>query len=42
MLMDIIPPTKGTVSPTGLKRKIQQFVVYRRPISPSEISISLG
>jgi hypothetical protein len=23
----------------GLKRKIQQFVAYRRPISPTEISI---
>jgi hypothetical protein len=26
----------------GIKRKIQQYVAYRRPISPTEISIGLG
>jgi hypothetical protein len=42
MLMDLIPPSKGTVQRTGLKRKTQQFVAYRRSISLIEISISLG
>jgi hypothetical protein len=42
MLTDLIHPSKGTVSRNGLKRKIQQFVAYRRPISPKEISIGLG
>jgi hypothetical protein len=31
--MDLIPPSKGIVSQTGLKRKTQQCVAYRRPIS---------
>jgi hypothetical protein len=42
MLMDLIPPTKGIIRQTGLKKKIQQFVVYRRPISSIEINIGLG
>jgi hypothetical protein len=29
-------------SQNGLKRKIQQFVAYRRPISQTEINIGLG
>jgi hypothetical protein len=33
MLIDLIPPSKDIVWQTGLKRKIQQSVVYRRPIS---------
>jgi hypothetical protein len=33
MLMDLTPPSKDTIWQTGLKRKIQQSVVYRRPIS---------
>jgi hypothetical protein len=33
MLMDLIPPSKDTIWQTGLKRKIQQSVVYRRPTS---------
>jgi hypothetical protein len=33
MLMDLIPPSKGTVLQTGLKSKVQQFVAYRRHIS---------
>jgi hypothetical protein len=41
MLKDLIPPSKGTVGQIGLKRKIQQFVAYKRPISPTEISIGL-
>jgi hypothetical protein len=35
-------PSKGTVRQTGLKRKIQQFVAYRRPISSTETSTGLG
>jgi hypothetical protein len=35
-------PIKGTVLQTGLKRKIQQFVAYRRPISLTEIRIGFG
>jgi hypothetical protein len=33
---------KSIIWQTGLKRKIQQFVAYRRPISLTEISIGLG
>jgi exonuclease III len=40
--MDLIPPSKYTIWQTGLKRKIQQFIAYRRPISSIEISIGLG
>jgi hypothetical protein len=42
MLMDLIPPSKGTIGRNELKRKIQQFVAYKRPISLTEISIGLG
>jgi hypothetical protein len=42
MLTDLTPSTKDTVWQTGLKRKIQQSVVYRRPISSTETSTSLG
>jgi hypothetical protein len=34
-------PIKRHRLTNGLKRKIQQFVAYRRPISPTEISIGL-
>jgi hypothetical protein len=40
--MDLIPPSKDTVWQTGLKRKIQQSVAYRRPISLTEISTVLS
>jgi hypothetical protein len=33
MLTDLIPPSKDTIWKTGLKRKIQQSVAYRRHIS---------
>jgi hypothetical protein len=33
MSMVSITPSKDTTWQTGLKRKIQQSVVYRRPIS---------
>jgi hypothetical protein len=42
MLMDLIPPSKETVWQTGLKRKIQQSVAYRRTISSTETSTGLG
>jgi hypothetical protein len=42
MLTDLIPPSKDTILQTGLKRKIQQSGVYRRPISWTESSIGLG
>jgi hypothetical protein len=42
MLMELTPPSKDTVWQTGLKRKIQQSVVYRRPISSTETSTGLG
>jgi hypothetical protein len=35
-------PSKDTVWQTELKRKIQQSVAYRRPISSTEISTGLG
>jgi hypothetical protein len=35
-------PSKDTVWQTGLKRKIQQSFVYRRPISLTETSTGLG
>jgi hypothetical protein len=41
-LTDLIPPPKDTVWQTGLKRKIQQSVTYRRPISLTETSTGLG
>jgi hypothetical protein len=33
---NLIPPSKDTVWQTGIKRKIQQSVAYRRPISWTE------
>jgi hypothetical protein len=42
MIKDLIPPSKDTDWQTGLKRKIQQHVAYRRPISSTETSIGLG
>jgi hypothetical protein len=40
--MDSTPPSKDTIWQTGLKRKIQQFIVYRRPISLTETNTGLG
>jgi hypothetical protein len=42
MLMDSTPPSKDTIWKTGLKRKIPQSVVYRRPISLRETNTGLG
>jgi hypothetical protein len=39
MLTDLIPPWKDTVWQPGLKRKIQQFIAYRRPASLTETSL---
>jgi hypothetical protein len=41
MLMDLIPPSKDVIWQTGLKKKIQQFVAYRRCISLAETSTGL-
>jgi hypothetical protein len=38
MLMDSIPPSKVTIWQTGLKRKIPQSVVYKRPILLTKIN----
>jgi hypothetical protein len=35
------PPSKNTLWQTGLKRKIQQSVVYKRPILLTEINTGL-
>jgi hypothetical protein len=40
--MVLILPSKGTIWQTGYKRKIQQSVAYRRPISLTETSTGLG
>jgi hypothetical protein len=40
--MDLTTPSKDTAWKTGLKRKIRQSVAYRRPISSTETSTSLG
>jgi hypothetical protein len=40
--MDLIHPSKDTFWQTGLKRKIQQCVAYRRSISSTETSTGLG
>jgi hypothetical protein len=40
--MDLTPPSKDTVWRTGLKSKMQQSVVYRRPISLTETNTGLG
>jgi hypothetical protein len=42
MLMNMTLPSKDTVWQTGLKRKIQHSVVYKRLISLTEISTSIG
>jgi hypothetical protein len=36
--VDLIPPSKETDWQTGLKRKIQQSVAYRRLTSSTEVS----
>jgi hypothetical protein len=36
--MDSTPPSKDTIWQTGLKRKIQQSFVYKRPILLTEIN----
>jgi hypothetical protein len=41
MLTDLAPPSKDTLWQTGLKSKIQQSVVYRRPISLTETNTGL-
>jgi hypothetical protein len=40
MSMDLTPPSKDTVWQTGLKRKTQQSVVYRRLISLTETALA--
>jgi hypothetical protein len=40
--MDSIPPSKDTIWKTGLKKKIQQSVVYKRTILLAEINSGLG
>jgi hypothetical protein len=42
MLTDLTPPSNDTVWQTGLRRKIQQCVVYRSHISSTETSTGLG
>jgi hypothetical protein len=42
MLTDLTPPSKDTIWQTVSKRKIQQSVVHRRPISLTDISSGLG
>jgi hypothetical protein len=37
-----LPLSKDTIWQTGLKRKIQQSVVYKRPISLTETNTGLG
>jgi hypothetical protein len=37
-----ILPSKDAIWQTGLKRKIEQSVAYRRPISLTETSTGLG
>jgi hypothetical protein len=39
--MDLTSPSKNTIWQTGLKRNIQQSVVYRRPISLTETNTGL-
>jgi hypothetical protein len=40
--MDSTPPSKDTVWQSGSKRKIRQFVVYKRPTLLTEINTGLG
>jgi hypothetical protein len=42
MSMDSTLPSKEAIWQTGLKRKIQQSLVYRRPISLTETNTGLG
>jgi hypothetical protein len=42
MLTHLIPSSKDTIWQTGLKRKIQQSVVYMGPISSTETNPGLG
>jgi hypothetical protein len=42
MLMDFIPPSKDAVWQAGSKRKIQQVVAYRGPISSTKTNTGLG
>jgi hypothetical protein len=42
MLMYLLLPSKETIWQTGLRRKIQQSVVYRRPISLKETNAGVG
>jgi hypothetical protein len=42
MSMDSISPAKDTVGKLDLKKKIQQSVIYKRPILMTEINTGLG
>jgi hypothetical protein len=42
MLIGLIPPSKDMIWQTGSKKKIQQSVAYRRPVSSTEISTGKG
>jgi hypothetical protein len=42
MSTDLTTPSKDTIWQTGLKRKIQQSVVYRTPMSLTETNSGLG
>jgi hypothetical protein len=42
MSTDPTPPSKDIIWQTELKRKIQQSVIYKRPISLREINTGLG
>jgi hypothetical protein len=42
MSRDSTPPSKDTAWQTGLKRKIQMSLVYKRPISLTKINTGLG
>jgi hypothetical protein len=41
MLMASTPPSIDTDWQTGLKRKTQQLVIYKKPTSQTEINIGL-
>jgi hypothetical protein len=40
--MDLTPPSEDSVWQTGLKRKILQSTVYKRPTLLTDINASLG
>jgi hypothetical protein len=42
VLTDWTPPSKDTIWQTGFKRKIQQYVIYKKPVLLTEINIGLG